>query len=64
MAVSQKARVKVTNGRVHVHVSAETYYNLEAIQGLLPKILGPLGCRACCSGLPIDWLLEESEFET
>ena len=58
-----KARVVVAEGAIAVHVPAETMYNLEAFQALLPRVLGPLGCRTCCSGLPIDWLLEESEFE-
>ena len=63
MAAKGKTRVLVSEGTVTVHVPAETMYNLEAFQALLPKVLGPLGCRACCSGLPINWLLEESEFE-
>lgn len=69
MAVSdrtgEKVRVSIAaHGAVHAHVSAETLYNVEAIQRLLPKVLGPLGCRACCSGWPINWVLEEGEFET
>jgi hypothetical protein len=64
MAVSQKARISVrANGGVTVHVNAATLYNLEAIQRLLPKVLGPLGHPGCCSGFPINWQLEEGEFE-
>jgi hypothetical protein len=64
MAVNEKARVRITaDGSVNVHVNADTLYNVEAIQRLLPKVLGPLGCRACCSGWPINWVLEENEFQ-
>jgi hypothetical protein len=63
MAVSEKARVVVTaTGVVNVHVSAETLYNAEALQRILPKVLGPLGCTHCHSGRLINWQQEEGQF--
>jgi hypothetical protein len=64
MAAKSKARVVVApTGIVHVHVSPETLYNIEAIQRLIPSVLGPLGCQACCSGRQILFQQEEGEFE-
>lgn len=63
MASLAKARVVIgTNNVVHVHVSAETLYNLEATQELTRVILGRLGCGACCSGRQILFQQEEGEF--
>jgi hypothetical protein len=63
MAAAAKARVHVTHdGVVHVKVSPETMYNLEATQKLTGVILGRLGCPTCCSGRPILFEAEESEF--
>ena len=63
MAVSEKARVVVAhNGAVTVHVSADTLYNLAALQRIVPKVLGPLGCPQCHSGRLINWQQEEGEF--
>jgi hypothetical protein len=64
MMASEKARVVIAhNGVVTVHVSAATLYNAEAIQRILPKVLGPLGCPNCHSGRLINWQQEEGQFE-
>jgi hypothetical protein len=65
MAATPKARIVVEPGTgiVRVKVSGDTLYNLDAIQKLQGTILGKLGCRACCSGLPILFQQEEGEFE-
>jgi hypothetical protein len=63
MAASPKARVHVaSDGVVHVKVSPETMYNLEATTKLTGVILGRLGCPTCCSGRPILFETEENEF--
>ncbi len=63
MAASAKARVVVKpGGVVTAHVSADTLYNLEALQKIQASILGKTGCRACCSGIQIIFQQEEMEF--
>ena len=63
MAATPKARVHVaSNGMVHVNVSAEVLYNLEATQQLAKQVLGRLGCPTCCSGRQIIFQQEEIEF--
>ena len=63
MATPTKARVAVgPGGVVNVHVSADTLYNLEALQQLQKSILGRLGCPGCCSGRQIFFQQEEGEF--
>jgi hypothetical protein len=64
MATSAKARVVVApgGGVVNVHVSADTLYNMEAMQQLQKSILGRLGCPTCCSGRQILFQQEEGEF--
>lgn len=63
MATPVKARAVVApSGVVNVHVSAETLYNLEAVQQLQRSILGRLGCPTCCSGRQILFQQEEGEF--
>jgi hypothetical protein len=64
MATPAKARVVVApgGGVVNVHVSADTLYNMEAMQQLQKSILGRLGCPMCCSGRQILFQQEETEF--
>jgi hypothetical protein len=63
MATSTKARVVVAPaGVVNVHVSADTLYNMEAMQQLQKSVLGRLGCPTCCSGRQILFQQEEGEF--
>jgi hypothetical protein len=63
MATPAKARVVVAPaGVVNVHVSADTLYNLEAMQHLQKSILGRLGCSTCCSGRQMFFQQEEGEF--
>jgi hypothetical protein len=64
MATPAKARVVVAagGGVVNVHVSADTLYNMEAMQQLQKSILGRLGCPTCCSGRQFLFQQEESEF--
>jgi hypothetical protein len=63
MATSTKARVVVAPaGVVNVHVSADTLYNLDAMQQLQKSVLGRLGCPTCCSGRQIFFQQEEGEF--
>ncbi len=62
MAAHAKARVVIgANNVVHVKVSGETMYNLEATQQLMRSILGRVGCPACCSGLQFLFQQEEQE---
>ena len=64
MAATQKSRVVIgPNGHITVHTSPEVLYNLEALQELQRGILGPLGCRTCHSGLPINFQIAEGEHE-
>jgi hypothetical protein len=61
--MSSKARVAIApTGAVHVYVSAETLYDLPAIQTLTGTVLGRLGCPGCHSGRQIFFLQEEAEF--
>jgi hypothetical protein len=63
MATNPKARVVVApTGAVNVHMSAETLYNLEAMQQVQKSILGRLGRPTCCSGIQIFFQHEEGEF--
>jgi hypothetical protein len=63
MATNPKARVVVApTGAVKVRVSAETLYNMDAMQQLQKNILGRLGCPTCCSGIQIFFQHEEGEF--
>jgi hypothetical protein len=63
MATNPKARVVVApTGAVNVRVSAETLYNMDAMQQLQKNILGRLGCSTCCSGIQIFFQHEEGEF--
>jgi len=63
MATPIKASVVVApGGVVNVHVSAETLYNLDALQQVQKTVLGRLGCPTCCSGRQIFFQQEEGEF--
>jgi hypothetical protein len=63
MATPVKARVVVApSGVVNVHVSADTLYNMDAMQQLQKSVLGRLGCPTCCSGRQILFQQEEGEF--
>ncbi|HXM42275.1 MAG TPA: hypothetical protein VN924_13565 [Bryobacteraceae bacterium] len=63
MASIPNARVVVgPSGIINVHVSAETLYNLEALQRITATIIGRTGCNTCHSGRQILYQQEENEF--
>jgi hypothetical protein len=64
MPTTPKARVVVApaGGVVNVHVTAETLYNLDAMQQIQKSVLGRLGCPTCCSGRQIFFQQEEGQF--
>ncbi len=56
-----KARVVIAPaGAIHIHVSPEVLYNLEATQELTRAVMGRYGHPNCCSGLQLLFQLEES----
>ncbi|MGH6838160.1 MAG: hypothetical protein ACREDT_05045 [Methylocella sp.] len=58
-----KARVVIAPaGAVHIHVSPEVLYNLEATQELTRIVLGRTGCPHCTSGRQLFFQQEEAEF--
>jgi hypothetical protein len=58
-----KARVVIAaTGAVHIHVSPEVLYNLEATQEVTRLVLGRTGCPTCTSGRQLLFQQEEGEF--
>jgi hypothetical protein len=58
-----KARVVIApTGAIHVHVSPEVLYNLEATQELTGIIMGRCGHPLCTSGRQLLFQQEEAEF--
>jgi hypothetical protein len=57
------ARVVIApTGAIHVNVSPEVLYNLEATQEVTRLVLGRCGCPYCTSGRQLVFQQEEAEF--